>query len=552
MQHRALRPARGAGSRSRFLVASLVLLVGLAGLLTFQAQQAERSHRATAERALRDYASVAVWGLRNNAQEAVFTLLAARLDSVWGPIKGPVALGGVPLERTLGPSTSELCHCLLPDQVGTRFVLTGAGRLVATGPLSAGLESLIRDSLVHRSGARRDKWLLGVVFPAGDTRAVGYARRRVAAGPDAGALVGFVAQRSDFAAMFSKLVDQAPVLPTPLLRGPNESTFSVEVFSPDGRPVFRTPRVYAAAYSASDTVPAFFGGLKVRVAVRPSAAEHLLIGGLPRSRLPLLLSVLALSIALAVVALLQLRREAELARMREDFVSSVSHELRTPLAQIRMFAETLLLGRTRSEAERRRSLEIIDQEARRLSALVENVLQYSRASRGVTRVVPETADLTMEVGAVAEGFRVFTTQKRMELKAELQDGVMGMVDRGALRQMLNNLLENAVKYGPAGQRVVVGLALFGEAARMWVDDEGPGIPAEEREKVFAPFYRSPRDAGSAVAGSGIGLAVVRELASLHAGRVWAEEAPGGGARVTIEIPGAYVRHPVPAGDTAAA
>ncbi len=531
MHRKSSNGERGAGPRSGFLVLLLLLLVGLAGVLTFQAQDAARSHRATAERALRDYAEVAVWGLRNNAEEGLFSLLVARVDSIIKPLKKP-RFGGVPLAQMVGPRASQLCHCLLPDGIGSRFVVTADGQL--HGEVPPAFRALIRDSLVKRPGAVRGQWETGLVFPRGDSRVIGYARRKAL--PDsaaAAAVVGFVAARSEVGQLLGEVVKIMPVLPKPLLRGPNDATFSVEFLAPDGQPLYRTARLYSAAFSASDTLRAYFGGLKVRVAVRPSAAEHLVIGGLPRSRLPLLLSVLALTMALAVVALLQLRREAELARMREDFVSSVSHELRTPLAQIRMFAETLLLGRTRSEAERRRSLEIIDQEARRLSNLVENVLQYSRASRGVSRVMPETADLTAEVTSILEGFRMFATQKRVELRPELQDGVMGVVDRGALRQMLTNLMENAVKYGPAGQRVVVGLAVFGDAARMWVDDEGPGIPADEREKVFAPFYRSPRDAGSAVAGSGIGLAVVRELATLHAGRVWAEEAPGGGARLTI-------------------
>jgi signal transduction histidine kinase len=288
-----------------------------------------------------------------------------------------------------------------------------------------------------------------------------------------------------------------------------------------------------------------FGGLVLRVGIRPKAAEMLVIGGLPRPRLPVLMGLLLLTTGLIVVALLQLRREAELARLREDFVSGVSHELRTPLAQIRMFTETLLLGRTRSEAERRRSLEIIDKEARRLTHLVENVLRFARSGRKVRRLSLEPTDLMAELHETVEGFVVFADVHGVELRPELQERVMGVVDRGALRQIVVNLLDNAIKYGPAGQQVVVGLALFGDAARVWVDDEGPGIPPAERERVFDPFYRAERDAGSAVAGSGIGLAVVRELARLHGGRSWTEEAPGGGARVAVEIPGAYLR---PAGE----
>src|SRR4029077_5487701 len=93
----------------------------------------------------------------------------------------------------------------------------------------------------------------------------------------------------------------------------------------------------------------------------------------------------------------------------------------------------------------------------------------------------------------------------------------------------------ALKYGPAAQTVTVGTKMVGAAARVWVDDEGEGIPSHARERVWSSFYRLDRDANSAVAGSGIGLYVVRELARLHNGDAWVEEAPGGGARFVIEL-----------------
>jgi signal transduction histidine kinase len=126
-------------------------------------------------------------------------------------------------------------------------------------------------------------------------------------------------------------------------------------------------------------------GVTLRVGVRPNADQRLVMGGTTSARLPLLLVLLVVIAGLIGMALLLVRREAELVRLRADFVSGVSHELRTPLAQIRMFTETLLLGRVRSDIERRRSLEIIDQEARRLTHLVENVLLFSKTEGGRDR-----------------------------------------------------------------------------------------------------------------------------------------------------------------------
>ena len=117
-------------------------------------------------------------------------------------------------------------------------------------------------------------------------------------------------------------------------------------------------------------------------------------------------------------------------------------------------------------------------------------------------------------------------------------GINGIVsvDRNALRQILLNLLDNAAKYGPSSQTITVGSQIVGDRARIWVEDEGPGIPREDRVRVWEPYVRLNRDAESSTGGSGIGLSVVRELVVLHGGRTRAESAPGGGARVVVELP----------------
>ncbi|HEX2168472.1 MAG TPA: HAMP domain-containing sensor histidine kinase, partial [Longimicrobiales bacterium] len=224
-------------------------------------------------------------------------------------------------------------------------------------------------------------------------------------------------------------------------------------------------------------VPAPVYGLTLAVGPQESAAAFLEFGADPLTeRLTIILLMLVIS-ALLVLAVLQVRREAELSRLRADFVSGVSHELRTPLAQIRMFAETLLLGRVRSDVERRRSLEIIDQEARRLSYLVENVLLFSKTEGGRhARVMPEPTHFAEEVRQAVESFTLLTRNRQVEVRTELQENITVAVDRMALRQILVNLVDNALKYGPEGQRITVGAALFDDVARLWVDDEGEGIP----------------------------------------------------------------------------
>jgi signal transduction histidine kinase len=203
-----------------------------------------------------------------------------------------------------------------------------------------------------------------------------------------------------------------------------------------------------------------------------------------------------------------------------------------------MFSETLTLGRVRSEEERRRSLAIIDQEARRLTHLVENLLHFSRSERQTTHITPEPTALAPLVQEVLDGFAPLAAARGATVAASIPEDLVVPADPGAVRQMLLNLLDNAVKYGPAGQQVRVGAVRDNGIARLWVDDGGPGIPRADRERVWDRFWRLERDRGSSVAGSGIGLAVVRELADLHHGRAWIDDTgpDAGGTRVVIELP----------------
>jgi signal transduction histidine kinase len=290
-----------------------------------------------------------------------------------------------------------------------------------------------------------------------------------------------------------------------------------------------------------DTYEGVLKGYTADVSLDEAAAPLLLSGGLPRTRLPFLLLMLLLSAGVTLAAILQLRRERAFLRLREEFVASVSHELRTPLTQIRMFAETLLLGRARSEAEEERALAIIDREARRLSHLVENVLVSSRASRGVLTVSPEDRAMAPLLRDVVEGFASVAEARRVRLRLDLDESAAARVDADAVRHVMLNLLDNAVKYGPVGQEVRVGLSRSNGVVRITVEDEGPGIPAAARQRVFSRFERLERERESVAAGAGIGLAVVRDLVVRMAGRCSIEDGTGRrGARFVVEVPAAAV------------
>jgi signal transduction histidine kinase len=333
----------------------------------------------------------------------------------------------------------------------------------------------------------------------------------------------------------SSVVARRALLPASVTGGvSNDSIVSIDVRSATGARIYQSAHPQTSPYAAQAPFEQG-GGLQVRTTIRPRAVELLAFGALPESRVPILVGLLTLTAAMIAVTVLQLKREHELSRLRSDFISSVSHELRTPLSQILLFAETLNLGRVRTPAERDTATGVIVQEGRRLMHLVENILHFSRAERRMTRLGPEPLDLNQAMQEIIDDWLPLANTAGVTLETRFAHDVHALADRGALRQMLLNLLDNSVKYGPPGQTVVIGTSSQGARVRFWIDDQGTGIPPRERERVWDSFYRLEHHANSAVAGSGIGLFVVRELARLHGGDAWVEDAPAGGARFVVEL-----------------
>ena len=527
-----------------------MLTVALAAFLAYEAWDAARSHRATAERAITDYAKFAAWEFSVSAKEVLYSTL------VWA-FSPTGALDAHDIERTLpspaildNPKSSHLLCARDSSRYFFRLDMRD-GSFVTSGDVpAASMRKWMLDTLPKNAKSYKADWVYEVVSGSvdGHPRAIAYQLKRDRGGHPAVAY-GFELCFAQFAASgLKKVMSHYAILPPSLTGGvpndsvSNDSIFSVKVFDGGGHEIFRSEVQYPSMYTGAFKLD-YFGGLKSVVALRPALAKTLLIGELPSERLPLLLGVLALSAGLAAIGVMQLRRENELARLRSDFIASVSHELRTPLAQVRMFAETLLLGRVRSDEERLRSLQIVDQEARRLTHLVENILQFSRAEREALQIAPVPAELASQVREAVEAFGPVARSRHVTIQTALEPDVVCIVDPGALRQILLNLLDNAVKYGPLGQTVTITLRRAGEHARIIVDDQGPGVPSEHRNRIWEPYQRLESAVAAAVAGSGIGLSVVAQLVALHGGRAWVEGAPGRGARFSVELPVSMRREP---------
>ena len=554
----------------------LALALVLAAVLAYQAADAARSHRETARRTLQDYAKFASWQLAQHSKTTLLTTLvtgfmlpASQVDpaNLQQSLLDPYDLE----ERVT--ATIGTCKCL--GRVGFYFRYDWRdGVLQTTEPgVPMAVLAWTRDTILEYVGAlprvsertpltfgspdggplrelsvllTNDAYAMILGDRAGASRMLNFVVSRDTLGAPL-VVYGFETDPAAFLApIFTSIRARNSLLPPSLVQDVHEDkVLAVAVTAPGGTKVYASPGSFAPEYSASEELPASFGRLALTVSLRPELAPRLIVGGLPQSRLPALLLLLGLTAGLLAVALRQLRRQQELVRLRTDFVSGVSHELRTPLAQIRWFAELLRMGRLRTEEERDRSLRIIDQEARRLTYLVENVLSFSRAEQGQGRAAPVTMDLESEVRDVMETFAPLARAREATLRAELEVGVVVRADPDALRQILLNLLDNAAKYGPAGQAIVVGTAQRGSHVRLWVEDEGPGVPAADRERVWEPYTRLERGAERATGGSGIGLAVVRELVALHQGRAWVEGGAHGGARVVVELPAAELPGELP-------
>ena len=226
------------------------------------------------------------------------------------------------------------------------------------------------------------------------------------------------------------------------------------------------------------------------------------------------------------------RMEAETNRLRAALFSSVTHDLRTPLASITASVSTLLEDRSPLKgAHRRELLETIDHEAGRLNRVIGNLMDLSRMRAGaVTPSKAPTAVDELIEGVVARSAPVL---KDHDIRLMLRDNLPEiLLDLGQIDQALTNVLENAARFTPPGRRITVAAARWRDGVQVRIADRGPGIPREDRERVFEPFVR-----GDGSAGTGLGLAIARAIVEAHGGTIRIGDEPGGGAAVVIELPG---------------
>jgi signal transduction histidine kinase len=229
-------------------------------------------------------------------------------------------------------------------------------------------------------------------------------------------------------------------------------------------------------------------------------------------------------------------REMAVARLKSDFVSNVSHELRTPLSLIRLYAETLEMGRLNSREKYQEYYCIIRKESERLSALINNILDFSRIEAGRKEYDFRETDLRELVRNTLDSYRYQIEQHGFAYEERIDEVPPLRVDREAMARSLLNLVNNALKYSQ--DRKYIGVHLYREngSVKLEVIDHGIGIPHQEQHKIFEKFYRVGDPLVHNTKGSGLGLSLVRHIVQAHGGEVLVDSAPGEGSKFTIALP----------------
>ena len=230
-------------------------------------------------------------------------------------------------------------------------------------------------------------------------------------------------------------------------------------------------------------------------------------------------------------------KEMAVAKLKSDFVSNVSHELRTPLALIRLYAETLELGRISTKEKKHQYYRIIRKESERLTALINNILDFSRIEAGRKEYEFRETDIADLVRNTLDSYRYQIEQQGFALEESIDEDLPAVsIDREAIARALVNLVNNALKYSKDDKYLGVKLYRDNGAVKLEVADHGIGIARRDQTKIFEKFYRAGDPLVHNTKGSGLGLSLVRHITEAHGGNIEVESAPGTGSKFTMSLP----------------
>ena len=312
---------------------------------------------------------------------------------------------------------------------------------------------------------------------------------------------------------------------------------SITSSTPYSETILADVRLTTAADLGGESLGPSFPGLRLAYAIGGEAS--LLSDWGPQRSFYVIALLLVLCVTLFGAYFLwrDVGRELQMAEMRSQFIASVSHELKTPLTAIRIFAETLRMGRLKDAQAKTEYLDTIVNESHRLTRLLNNVLDFSKIEEGKRTYRREPVCLSEIIDAATQATQYPLKQQDFHLNVQLEDDLPQVrVDRDAIGQAILNLLSNAMKYSGESRRIDVRVQKRAGHAVIEVNDRGIGIPAAEQKRIFEKFYRVPSEENQRIPGTGLGLALVFHIVKAHDGHVDLHSAPGEGSTFSIHLP----------------
>jgi two-component system phosphate regulon sensor histidine kinase PhoR len=315
-----------------------------------------------------------------------------------------------------------------------------------------------------------------------------------------------------------------------------EEEFIISVFNREENFQYNSTKDYDSTKVQQERPLWIFPNYKVGISLVGSTIEDLVKERVVTNIILISLLTLVLIVGVYIVYR-NVKREVEIAQIKSDFVSNVSHELRTPLSLISMFAETLEMGRTKTEEKKKEYYSIISREANRLGRIVNTILNFSKMEAGKRKYYFEEKDLNTVIEKIFENYSFHLKNKGFKFDFHPRENLPAIIiDEEAVSEAVINLIDNAVKYSPDKKQIEIKTGLDSAFEFVEVADKGIGISHEDQRKIFDKFFRVSSALVHDTKGTGLGLSIVKHVMDAHGGKVTLNSKAGAGSSFKLLFP----------------
>ncbi len=324
----------------------------------------------------------------------------------------------------------------------------------------------------------------------------------------------------------------------PLLQRISKEQFVLTVFDKERKSrVYSTESTDTTSLSSASLTKDLWAFPNYTLGIRTKEASlQQLVRNRTTNNLYLLIGLDVVLIVALVLAFRSVKKEVQLAQNKSDFVANVSHEIRTPLALISMFAETLEMGRVKSEEKKQEYYSIINKETHRLTGIVNKILNFSQTEAGKKKLHPQSINLYHEIKDVLKTYDFHLKSKGFEYQLTDSEELNVKADKEAMTEIIINLIDNAVKYSSDKKRIEITLGKENGYGWLRVKDEGVGISKSDQKHIFDKFYRVSTGDLAKSRGTGLGLSLVKQLVEQQKGKIAVNSELGKGSVFTVYLP----------------